>query len=90
MVLKFDIWHQVLEKYQEWLNSDLWLTLTLYTARSKWQLARTYDSMESFEIFYHVCSNDDIRLTLSFMARSNLLPVLLYENTSWILLKILV
>ena len=77
MVLKFDIWHQVLEKYQEWLNSDLWLTLTFIQQGQIWQLARTNDSLESFDFFYHVCSNDDIRLTLSFRARSNLLPVLL-------------
>ena len=54
-----------------------------------WQLARIYDFMESFENFYQECSNDDLRLTLCFMARLNLLPELLFENTSWILQKIL-
>ena len=47
--------------------------------------------MKRFEFFLtQECANDALRFTLVSVARSNLLPVLLYEITSWILKKILV
>ena len=66
MVLKQDMWNQVLEKYQDWSLIDLGWHKSFIRQGQIWWNARTYDLMEGFENFYPItqeCSNDDLELT---------------------------
>ena len=74
MSLKLDMWHRILEYFQDCSNSGLGLTLT--HGKIEYDKMLEYKiSCKVLNIFIQEGSNDDLGLTLSFsMARSNLRP----------------
>ena len=51
IALTLDVYHWILEFFQNYTNDDLWLTLTFLIARSNMGNAGALDFKESFEDF---------------------------------------
>ena len=85
MTLKINVWHRVFEYCPDCSNSDLGLTLIFGKVKYRKMLEHKI-SRTALKIFILDCSNEYLRLTLSFsVAKPNLLSWLLHEKRSWIL-----